>query len=128
MRGGYRGVPKPKLPSHLRVTFRLKRVHVNARIQKWMLDELKKQGEVGIVLEYILEKMQDLSINLKNNDFLPDYNGALPQAPGFSALRTQAWLIKRGAAHHTLPPCFSHQFRRSGCFPARALSSELVMG
>ena len=24
--------------------------------QKWMLDELKKQGEVGIVLEYILEK------------------------------------------------------------------------
>jgi len=50
MRGGYRGIPKPKLPSHL------KRVHVNARIQKWMLDELKKQGEVGIVLEYILEK------------------------------------------------------------------------
>lgn len=50
MRGGYRGIPKPKLPSHL------KRVHVNARIQKWMLDELKKQGEVGIVLEYILER------------------------------------------------------------------------
>jgi hypothetical protein len=48
MRGGYRGIPKPKLPPHL------KRVHVNARIQKWMLDELKKQGEVGIVLEYIL--------------------------------------------------------------------------
>ena len=89
MRGGYRGVPKPKLPSHLRVTFRLKRVHVNARIQKWMLDELKKQGEVGIVLEYILEKMQDLSINLKNNDFLPDYNGALPQTPGFNALWTK---------------------------------------
>ena len=38
MRGGYRGKPKPKLPSHL------KRVHVNARIQKWMLDELKRKG------------------------------------------------------------------------------------
>jgi len=38
------------LPPHL------KRVHVNARIQKWMLDELKKQGEVGIVLEHILER------------------------------------------------------------------------
>ena len=38
------------LPPHLR------RIHVNARIQKWMLDELKQQGEVGIVLEYILEK------------------------------------------------------------------------
>jgi hypothetical protein len=37
MRGGYRGIPKPKLPPHL------KRVHV-------------KQGEVGIVLEYILER------------------------------------------------------------------------
>ncbi len=55
MRGGYRGIPKPKLPSHL------KRVHVNARIQKWMLDELKRQGEVGILLEYILEKKQVLS-------------------------------------------------------------------
>ncbi len=50
MRGGYRGKPKPKLPPHL------KRVHVNARIQKWMLDELKKQGEVGIALEYILKR------------------------------------------------------------------------
>ncbi|MCA1795504.1 MAG: hypothetical protein LC660_16845 [Desulfobacteraceae bacterium] len=50
MRGGYRGKPKPKLPSHL------KRVHVNARIQKWMLDELKRKGEVGIVLEDILIK------------------------------------------------------------------------
>ena len=50
MRGGFRGIPKPKLPPHL------KRVHVNARIQKWMLDELKKQGEVGIALEYILER------------------------------------------------------------------------
>jgi len=48
MRGGYRGKPKPKLPPDL------KRVHVNARIQKWMLDELKRRGEVGIVLEYIL--------------------------------------------------------------------------
>ena len=47
-RGGYRGKPKPKLPPHL------KRVHVNARIQKWMLDELKRRGEVGIMLEYIL--------------------------------------------------------------------------
>ncbi len=50
MRGGYRGIPKPKLPSHL------KRVHVNARIQKWMLDQLKRKGEVGIVLEEILIK------------------------------------------------------------------------
>jgi len=25
---------------------------------------------------------------------------------------------------HTLPPCLSHRLRRSGCFPARALSSE----
>lgn len=49
MRGGYRGKPKPKIPPYL------KRVHVNARIQKWMLDKLKKQGEVGAVLEYILE-------------------------------------------------------------------------
>jgi hypothetical protein len=48
MRGGYRGKPKPKLPAHL------KRVPVNARIQQWMLDELKRRGEVGIVLEYIL--------------------------------------------------------------------------
>ena len=49
MRGGYRGKPKSKLPPHL------KRVHVNARIQKWMLDELKERGEVGIALEYILK-------------------------------------------------------------------------
>ncbi len=48
MRGGYRGKPKSKSPSHL------KRVPVNARIQQWMLDELKRRGEVGIVLEYIL--------------------------------------------------------------------------
>ncbi len=48
MRGGYRGKPKPKLPTHL------KRVPVNGRIQQWMLDELKRRGEVGIVLEYIL--------------------------------------------------------------------------
>jgi hypothetical protein len=47
-RGGYRGKPKPKLPPHL------KRVHVNARIQQWMIDELKKKGEVGITLEHIL--------------------------------------------------------------------------
>jgi hypothetical protein len=50
MRGGYRGKPKPKLPPHL------KRVHVNARIQKWMLDQLKRKGEVGIILEEILTK------------------------------------------------------------------------
>ncbi len=47
-RGEYRGTPKPKLPHHL------KRVHVNARIQRWMLDALKKKGEVGFVLEDIL--------------------------------------------------------------------------
>ena len=40
-RGGYRGKPKPKLPRHL------KRVHINARIQQWMIDQLKKKGEVG---------------------------------------------------------------------------------
>jgi len=49
-RGGYRGIPKPKLPPHL------KRVHVNARIQKWMIDQLKAKGEVGIILEDILIK------------------------------------------------------------------------
>ena len=49
-RGGYRGKPKPELPQHL------KRVHLNARIQQWMVDELKKRGEVGIVLEDILIK------------------------------------------------------------------------
>ena len=49
-RGGYRGKPKPKLPPDL------KRVHVNARIQKWMLDELKAIGEPGAVLEKILEE------------------------------------------------------------------------
>lgn len=49
-RGGYRGKPKPKLPPHL------KRVHMNARIQKWMLDQLKAKGEPGIVLEEILKK------------------------------------------------------------------------
>jgi len=29
---------------------------VNARIQKWMIDQLKAKGEVGIVLEDILHK------------------------------------------------------------------------
>ena len=48
MRGGYKRIPP--LPSHL------KRVHVNARIQRWMLDQLKRKGEVGIVLEDILIK------------------------------------------------------------------------
>ena len=47
-RGGYRGKPKPKLPPHL------KRVPVNARIQQWMIDQLKEKGEVGIILEEIL--------------------------------------------------------------------------
>ncbi|MCG8552887.1 MAG: hypothetical protein MI799_20975 [Desulfobacterales bacterium] len=44
---GYRGKPKPKLPPHLR------RVHVNARTQKWMLDELKSRGwdNVGIYFD-----------------------------------------------------------------------------
>ncbi len=49
-RGGYREKPKQKLPLHL------KRVHVNARIQKWMLDQLKAKRETGIVLEDILKK------------------------------------------------------------------------
>ncbi len=49
-RGGYRGKSKPKLPRHL------KRVHVNARIQQWMIDQLKEKGEVWYVLEDILIK------------------------------------------------------------------------
>jgi hypothetical protein len=49
-RGGYRGKPKQKLPPHL------KRVHVNVRIQRWMLDQLKAKGEPGIILEDILKK------------------------------------------------------------------------
>lgn len=48
-RGGYRGKPKPTLPPHL------KRVRVNARIQRWMIDQLKAKGEIGIVLEEILK-------------------------------------------------------------------------
>jgi len=48
-RGGYRGKSKPTLPPHL------KRVHVNARIQRWMLDQLKAMGEPGAVLEEILK-------------------------------------------------------------------------
>ena len=47
-RGGYRGKAKPKLPPHL------KRVPVNARIQQWMLDKLRKKGQVGYELEEIL--------------------------------------------------------------------------
>jgi len=66
--GGGLGQPMPLPgPSHL------KRVHVNARIQKWMLDELKRQGEVGIVLEYILEKKQVLSISLKKKIKIADF-------------------------------------------------------
>jgi hypothetical protein len=34
--------------------------------------------------------------------------------------------VRKGAVNHTLPPCLSHRLRRSGCFPAIALSSELV--
>jgi len=49
-RGGYRGKPKPRMSDHLR------RVPVNARIQKWMLDQLKEKGEVGYLLEEILIK------------------------------------------------------------------------
>ena len=49
-RGGYRGKPKPKLPPHL------KRVRVNARIQKWMLDQIKAKGEPGYILEEILKR------------------------------------------------------------------------
>ena len=50
MRGGYRGKPKPKLPPHL------KRVNVNARIQKWMLDELKKTRRSGYCLRIYFGK------------------------------------------------------------------------
>ncbi len=89
MRGGYRGKPKPKLPSHL------KRVPVNARIQQWMLDELKRRGEVGIVLEYILIDA-GLSINQKNEE-KPNASGGPTEylfrarARGFYALRTKTW-------------------------------------
>ncbi len=48
-RGGYRGKPKPKLPPHL------KRERMNVRIQRWMIDQLKAKGEIGIVLEEILK-------------------------------------------------------------------------
>lgn len=48
-RGGYRGKPKKKLPPHL------KRVRINVRIQKWMLDQLKAKGELGVILEEILK-------------------------------------------------------------------------
>lgn len=41
-REGYRGKPKPKLPPHQ------KRVPVNARIQQWMLDQLKAKGRSRI--------------------------------------------------------------------------------
>lgn len=60
MRGGYRGKPKPKLPPHL------KRVHVNARIQKWMLDELKEEVKLESSWNTFL-LTQDLSINLQTN-------------------------------------------------------------
>ena len=49
-RGGYRGKPKPKLPPHF------KRVRINARIQKWMLDQLKVKGEPIYILEEILKR------------------------------------------------------------------------
>lgn len=48
-RGGYRDKPKKKLPPHL------KRVRINVRIQKWMLDQLKAKGELGVILEEILK-------------------------------------------------------------------------
>ena len=48
-RGGYRGTPKPKLPPHL------KRVRMNVRIQRWMIDQLKAKGEIGYILEEILK-------------------------------------------------------------------------
>ena len=54
-RGGYRGVAKPKLPPHL------KRVHVNARIQKWMIDQLKAKGEVGIFLR-VTFRLEDILV------------------------------------------------------------------
>ena len=51
-RGGYRGKPKPKLPQHL------KRVRVNARIQKGMQDQLKAKGEPGYILKKILKRAE----------------------------------------------------------------------
>jgi len=33
----------------------LKRVRVNVRIQRWMLDQLKAKGEIGFFLEAILK-------------------------------------------------------------------------
>jgi len=58
-RGGYRGKPKPKLPPHL------KRVRVNVRIQRWMLDQLKAKGEIGIVLR-VTFRLEEI---LKNAGF-----------------------------------------------------------
>jgi len=69
--GGYRGKPKQKLPPHL------KRVHVNARIQKWMLDQLKAKGEPGIVLENILEKAGFKYCEPKNKQFSACNNSKL---------------------------------------------------
>lgn len=87
MRGGYRGKPKPKLPPHL------KRVHVNARIQQWMLDELRKRGEVGIILEDILIKagFKYQPKNEERQDASGGPTGYLFRSKerGFDALRTK---------------------------------------
>jgi hypothetical protein len=87
MRGGYRGKPKPKLPSHL------KRVHVNARIQQWMLDELRRRGEVGIILEDILIKA-GFKYQPKNEERQDASGGPAgylfrSKERGFDALRTK---------------------------------------
>jgi len=40
---------------------------------------------------------------------LPDYNGALPQTPGFYALKAKA-CEKIGAVHYVPPPCLCTSF------------------
>lgn len=49
-RGGFRGGVKPTLPEWK------KRVTVNARLPKWMLDALSQEGQVGKVLENLILK------------------------------------------------------------------------
>ena len=55
----------------------------------------------------------------------PNFNGALPQTPGFNALRTKAWLKKGQRNAHTAPMLRSPATALR-LLPSRALSSELV--
>jgi len=72
-------------------------------------------------------------------------NNIIPLLQNIRKFKKEIYLIKMGlcpkprdlthfgqkhgkrAAQEVLPPCLRHQLRRSGCFPAVALSSELVV-